>query len=144
MSDAPAELAPNTEAQTARDINDLARLSAEQIDLSRLDVFQLSSLFEAFQVAKFSWEGVVARPYSSEKELGEAKRLTEFGEAAEFEELRAAWIIDRIEREIASRKPEDNEQRDEILMARTQQEFRCNRRIHDNALLLDISRAWIV
>lgn len=140
----PAKPMPAAAAQAAPDAEDLARLSAEQIDLSRLDVFQLSSLFEAFQVAKFSWEGVVARPYSSENEPVEVKRLTEFGEAAEFEELRAAWITDRIEREIASCKPEDNEQRDEILMVRTQQEFRCNARIHDNALLLDIARAWIV
>ncbi|MBK3400053.1 hypothetical protein [Methylobacterium ajmalii] len=122
----------------------LARFSAAQIDLSRLDVFQLSSLFEAYQAARFSWEGVTARPYSFEKEPGEAKSLTEFGEVAEFEQDRASWIMHRLEREIASRKPEDEEQRDEILMVRTQQEFRCNMRIHDNALLLDISRAWIV
>ncbi len=63
---------------------------------------------------------------------------------AEFEETRAAWIIDRLEREIVSRKPEDDVQRDEILTVRTQQEFMSNGRIHDNALLLDISRAWIV
>lgn len=144
MVDADPTEAPTPAAQAAPAVEDRARLSAEQIDLSRLDVFQLSSLFEAFQVAKFSWEGVVARPYSSENEPGEVKRLTEFGEAAEFEELRAVWIIDRIEREIAARTPQDSRERDEILMVRTQQEFRCNARIHDNALLLDIARAWIV
>lgn len=130
--------------QAAPAVEDRARLSAKQIDLSRLDVFQLSSLFEAYHVARFSWEGVGARPYSFDKEPDVFKRLTEFGEAAEFEEQRAAWIMDRIAREIATRKPEDDYQRNEILMARTRHEFMCNDRIHDNALLLDISRAWIV
>ncbi len=107
-------------------------------------MFQLSALFEAFQVAKFTWEGVGARPYAYEEGLHGERHATELAEVAEFEETRAAWIIDRLEREIVSRKPEDDVQRDEILTVRTQREFMSNGRIHDNALLLDISRAWIV
>ena len=119
-----------------------ARLSAEQIDLTALDVFQLSGLFEAYQVARFSWEGVEQRPYSYERGTDRLRHLTELGKVARFEEERASWIMHRLEQEIVSRKPEDNEQRDEILIVRTQQEFRCNMRIHDNALLHDITQAW--
>ncbi|KMO32902.1 hypothetical protein [Methylobacterium aquaticum] len=136
--------APATEVQPSPDTKDRARLSAEQIDLTALDVFQLSTLFEAYQVARFSWEGVGARPYSFDNEPGEFKCLTELGEVANFEEHRAAWIMDRVANEIATRQPEDDYQRNEILMARTRHEFMCNDCIHDNALLLDISRAWIV
>jgi len=136
--------APAADAPPAPAAHDPARLSAEQIDLSALDIFQLSALFEAFQGAKFWWEGVVARPYSHDDDHRSNLFLNKLGELATFEEERASWIMQRLEEEIAERTPQDEDQRDEILMVRTQQEFRCNRRIHDNALLLDISRAWIV
>lgn len=139
----PAQ-APAAEAQTAPNTHDRARLSAKQIDLSRLNVFQLSALFEAYQVAKFSWEGVVERPYSYETGPSHYRETTELGDVARFEEERASRIMQRLEEEIISRKPKDENQRDEILMVRTQQEFRCNMRINDNALLLDINRAWKV
>ncbi|KMO20634.1 hypothetical protein [Methylobacterium platani] len=141
---ASADPVATAEARSKTDNVDLARLSAEQIDLSALDVFQLSGLFEAYQVARFSWEGVEQRPYSFERGTDRLRHLTDLGKIARFEEERASWIMHRLEQEIVSRKPEDEEQRDEILMVRTQQEFRCNARIHDNALLVDIARDWTV
>ncbi|TNC05527.1 hypothetical protein FF100_35580 [Methylobacterium terricola] len=132
------------EAQAKPDTDDLARCSAEQIDLTKLDVFQLSALFEAYQVARFSWEGVAARPYCHADDRQSRFHPTELGELVKFEEERASWIMQRIEKEMATRKPRDDFERNEILMLRTQYEMRCNSRISENALLLDIIRAWIV
>lgn len=123
-------------AQVVADVEKNALLSAEQVDLSALGPRELSHLYEAFQVVKFEWEGVVSRPYNAD---GGLRGIPD------FEEARASWIADRIEREIASRIPnaDSEDDRDDILSIRVQHELRCNGRIHDKALLLDISRAWI-
>ncbi|BCM88127.1 hypothetical protein [Methylobacterium indicum] len=122
-------------APAAIDYGERAKLSAEQIELSGLDVLSLAHLFEAFQAVRFSWEGVVARSYCDRGQLGDLP---------EFESERAAFALARIADEIASRTPSTDEQRDEILMSRTSYEMMCNGRIHDNTLLADITRAWTV
>ncbi|WP_125900988.1 hypothetical protein [Methylobacterium indicum] len=122
-------------APVALDYAERAKLSAEQIELSGLDVLSLAHLFEAFQAVRFSWEGVVARSYCDRGQLGDLP---------DFESERAAFALARIAEEIASRTPSTDEQRDEILMSRTSYEMMCNGRIHDNTLLADITRAWTV
>ncbi len=122
-------------APVALDYSERAKLSAEQIKLSGLDVLSLAHLFEAFQVVRFSWEGVAVRPYCDRGQLGDLP---------DFESERAAFALARIAEEIASRTPSTDEQRDEILMSRTSYEMMCNGRIHDNTLLADITRAWTV
>lgn len=122
-------------APAALDFGERAKLSAEQIELSALDVRSLAHLYEAFQVARYSWEGVGSRPYCDRGQLGDIP---------EFEDQRAAFMLGRIANEIASRAPSADEQRDEILMSRVSYEMMCNGRIHDNALLADIASAWTV
>ncbi len=42
-----------------------AKLAAEQVDLKALDVQQLAHLHEAYQAARYAWEGVRGRPSAS-------------------------------------------------------------------------------
>ncbi len=128
-------IAEPSPAPVALDYGERAKLSAEQIELSGLDVLSLAHLFEAFQAARFSWEGVVAHPCCDRGQLGDL---------LDFESERAAFALARIAEEIASRTPSTDEQRDEILMSRAYYEMMCNGRIRDNALLADITRAWTV
>ncbi len=64
-------IAEPSPAPVALDYGERAKLSAEQIELSGLDVLSLAHLFEAFQAARFFVEGVVAHPCCDRGQLGD-------------------------------------------------------------------------
>ncbi|TGD91406.1 hypothetical protein EU555_35820 [Methylobacterium nonmethylotrophicum] len=131
------------EAQAERYGRDPAALSAEKVDLTALDVLQLTHLHEAYQAARHLWEGVGARPYSiAWRDPRGWLHLTKAGKIADFEEQRAGLIVDRIVGEMASRTPRNVKERDRSLVLRLRHELDCEDRIRSDALMREITQAW--
>lgn len=131
------------DAQAERDGIDPALLSAEKVDLKGLDVMQLMHLHEAFQAARYVWEGARERRFSiKDTDPRGFVHLTTAGKLADFEEDRAGRIVDRIVDEMASRTPRNEEERDRSLVLRLRHELDCEDRIRRDDLMTEITQAW--
>lgn len=137
------KLAEAAAAQAVSDDINPAALSAEKVNLKALDVMQLVHMHEAYQAARYVWEGARERNFSiKDTDPRGFVHLTAAGKLADFEEDRAGRIVDRIVDEIATRTPRTEQERDRSLVLRLRHELDCEDRIRREDLMGEIAQAW--
>ncbi|KQO76454.1 hypothetical protein ASF20_14000 [Methylobacterium sp. Leaf88] len=121
----------------------LAKADADALGLSALGIHELSGLYDKLGAARALWGAAMCEPLAvaSRSAQGFVVR-SHFGSRAEYEDSRAAFLMDRIATEIGNRPAINDQERDNQLALRIQQEIACEGRIQNPALLADIAQAW--
>lgn len=120
----------------------LAKTQADAVELSGLDISQLSNLFDVFEAIHHQWLAVGCQPFAESHDPIVGVRPNAAGDLAEQEASRAALIRDRIADEARLRRPQDDWQRDEALSLRIKDEILCEGAIRDRDLLMEAVKAW--
>jgi hypothetical protein len=120
----------------------LAKTQADAVELSGLNISQLSNLFDVFEAIHHQWLAVGCQPFAESHAPIVGVRPNAAGNLAEQEASRAALIRDRIADEVRLRKPQDDWQRDEALSLRIKDEILCEGAIRDRDLLMEAVKAW--
>ena len=120
----------------------LAKTQADAVELSGLDICQLSNLFDVFEATHLHWLAVSCQPFTETRHPIYGVSANMAGKIAEQEAERAALIRDRIADEVRLRKPQDAWQRDEALSLRIKDEILCEGAIRDRDLLMEAVKAW--
>lgn len=121
----------------------LAKAEADGLGLSALSINELSVFYDKLKVARELWGAAMCEPVAvvSRRTDGFVVR-SHYGSRAEYEDVRADFLMDRIATEIANRPAIDEFERNSQLAVRIQQEIACEGRILNPALLADIAQAW--
>ncbi|MHC2104082.1 hypothetical protein [Methylobacterium sp. CM6246] len=120
----------------------LAKMQADAVELSGLNISQLSNLFDVFEAIHHQWLAVGCQPFAKSHDPIVGVRPNAAGDLAEQEASRAALIRDRIADEARLRRPQDDWQRDEALSLRIKDEILCEGAIRDRDLLMKAVKAW--
>lgn len=136
-------LVDGTENAKAGSVFALAKADAEALGLSGMGIGELGAFYDKLRAARELWGAAMCEP------VAEASRSTQgfvvrshYGSRAEFEDVRAGFLMDRVATEIANRPAINDWERDNQLALRIQQEIACEGRIQDPALVAEIARTW--
>ncbi|GJD73123.1 hypothetical protein [Methylobacterium goesingense] len=136
-------LCDGTENAKADSVFALAKAEAEALGVSGMGISELGALYDKLRAARELWGAAMCEPVAvaSHSTQGFVVR-SHYGSRAEFEDVRAGFLMDRIATEIANRPAINDWERDNQLVLRIQQEIACEGRIQDPALLAEIARTW--
>lgn len=136
-------LCDGTENTKADSVFVLAKAEAEALGVSGMGISELSALYDKLRAARELWGAAMCEPVAvaSHSTQGFVVR-SHYGSRAEFEDVRAGFLMDRVATEIANRPAINDWERDNQLALRIQQEIACEGRIQNPALLAEIARTW--
>ncbi|MCJ2068527.1 hypothetical protein MKK75_06865 [Methylobacterium sp. J-030] len=120
-----------------------AKAQAADIDLSGLSLLQLTNLFENFVKAADDWLNLDGQPWLEQNPDSPYRTPNTAGHLVDREQNRAAWIRDRIIKEMHNRTAATDSERDRRLEALIRYELLCEGSLHHAPeLRAEIAKAW--
>ncbi|MCJ2137272.1 hypothetical protein MKK69_25045 [Methylobacterium sp. J-026] len=120
-----------------------AKAQAAAVDLSGLSMLQLANLFESFVKAADDWLSLDGEPWLEESPNSSFRVPNAAGRLIDREQNRAAWIRDRIAKEMQERTPLTDTERNRRLEALIRYELLCEGGLHNAPeLRAEIAKAW--
>lgn len=120
-----------------------AKAQAAAVDLSGLSMLQLANLFENFVKAADDWLNLDGEPWLEQDPDNPRRAPNAAGRLVDREQSRAAWIRDRIAKEMQGRTPLTGSERDRRLEVLIRYELLCEGSLHHAPeLRTEIAKAW--